>query len=83
MKPRHEQRQLRQLTLALRRNTRPEMESDAAEQIRQLPNVSRVEPHLEQHEIDVWYRFPSDDLLPEIHQILEDCRCRVAVGRLR
>jgi hypothetical protein len=82
MKPRHEQPQVRQITLLLRRHTQSDVERDVAEHIRQLPSVFRVKPRVTEHQIDVWYRFPSDDLLPEIRQILRNCRCDIAAGRL-
>lgn len=66
------------LKLLLRPLRPSSSETAAAEELRQLPHVQRVEVDPERQEIEIWAGFPAEGLLRDIVGVLRNFCCEVA-----
>ena len=68
--------------LSVRRSRESEYLELAAEQIRHLPSVLRVEANPAFGNLEIVFRQPTQGLLRQIHTALQSAQCRVMAGRM-
>jgi hypothetical protein len=78
----NQQSEMGTLKLSVRRSPESEYLELAAEQIRHLPSVLRVDADPAFGNLEIIFRQPTQGLLRQIHTALQSARCTVVAGRM-